>query len=228
MKKNIIKFYSTYKLYIFPAIVGLSGIFLIVFAIYPQTAKLISNQKKSEDLMSRYIILSDKVSALESYNQEDLAEKMKAVLNVFPREQDFADAFTVLPQLISGSGFIVTSISLENSSDDGSVNSFGMRMDLSGNMNFFQNLLNNLEYSPRLLKINSIDISSNPASGATSVSLGLQVLYASIPADAGTPDSPLPALSQKDEDLLGKLKQINIVLPKSALTSPRGKINPFE
>ena len=44
-KEDLIKFYTAYRAYIFPAGVALASIFLILFVIYPQTVKLFNNQK---------------------------------------------------------------------------------------------------------------------------------------------------------------------------------------
>ena len=226
---KILKFYQTYRLYIFPAVVAVSGVFLILFAIYPQTIKVINNQKNTEDLLLKTKLLESKVDALENYNEEDLVRELSLALAVFPSEKDFPNIFGILGKLVSGSGFSVNSIALESSASKlNSSNSFGIKMEVKGSKNYLAGLLNNLENSPRLLKINNIEISSNQVSQTVDIALGLEVLYAETPQNAGTIDSPLPQLTAKDREILMTLGQLKTVLPDESGVSPKGKVNPFE
>lgn len=228
-REDLIKFYNTYRLYIFPAVVAFSSIFLIIFAIYPQTIKLINNQKTAGQIMDKSRFLESKVSALESYNEEDLSHKLTIALSAFPPEKDFGNALGLIQQLVISSGFTITSISLGNSqSKIGNSDSFSVSLDVKGNKALLQNLLDNLESSPRLLKIGTIDISSSQIYESLDVNLHLEVLYSLPPQTAGESDSPIPELSQKDEEVLITLSRMNAAVPKPNLQSPRGKSNPFE
>ncbi|MBI2019152.1 type 4a pilus biogenesis protein PilO [Candidatus Daviesbacteria bacterium] len=228
MKKEIIKFYLEYKLYIFPAVVALSSLFLIIFAIYPQTAKLIDGQKSASQLAGKSEFLETKVQALESVDGEDLARKVRFVLNALPAEKDFANVLALLQQLTAESGFSVSSIALGNSGTKmGNSDSFDVRMEIRGSKVFLQGLLSNLENSPRLIRVKVIDISSANQQGAD-IALSLGVLYSGLPKDFGAADSPLPELTSADEGLIAALEKINTTTPTSFAQSPRGKANPFE
>src|SRR3989304_7777764 len=97
MKKEIlIKFYTTYRLYIFPAVVGLSSLFLIVFAIYPQVIALINNQKLFGELIDQSKFLEAKADTLESYDENDLARKVNLVIPAYPQDNDFGRILDVL------------------------------------------------------------------------------------------------------------------------------------
>ncbi|MDO8573987.1 MAG: type 4a pilus biogenesis protein PilO [Candidatus Daviesbacteria bacterium] len=229
MKKEIIKFYSDYKLYIFPAIVALSSLFLIIFAIYPQTVKLIEGQKTASDLINRSKFLDIKVVALESYDGTDLANKVGFVLNALPAEKDYGNILTLLSQLVSQSGFSIASINVGNSSGKvGNLDTFEVKLDIIGVQALLQTLLSNIESSPRLIRVKSIDVSSNQGKGNIAVSLALQVLYAALPQNFGAPDSPLPQLSQSDESLISTLEKSSAGTQITSGSSPRGKSNPFE
>ncbi|MDO8573527.1 MAG: hypothetical protein Q7R77_02125 [Candidatus Daviesbacteria bacterium] len=228
MKKEIIKFYSKYRLYIFPAIVSLSSLFLIVFAIYPQTMKLIAGQKSTEKLINRSKLLDIKVAALENLNDKDLSRKVELVLNALPPEKDFGNTFALLQQLVIQPGFSMTSITVSNSSAKvGNSDSFDVKLELKGPRILLSTILNNLDNSPRLIRVKSIDVSSNQGQQNVDVALALQVLYAALPQNYGMIDSPLPELSQNDEGLISTLESIKRTIPATA-ESPRGKSNPFE
>lgn len=227
MKKEINKFYSEYKLYIFPAVVTLSSLFLIIFAIYPQTVKLIENQKTATELINRSKFLDIKVTALEGYDEKDLERKVGLVLNTLPAEKDYGNVLTLLSQLVLQSGFSISSITIGNSAGKvGSAESLEVKMDITGPRVLLQTLLDNLDSSSRLVRVKSIDVSSSQ--GSISVSLAVQVLYAGSPKDYGTIDSSLPELNQNDEGLISTLERLNKPVLESDVESPRGKANPFE
>lgn len=235
MKKIDFKFYQTYKLYIFPAVVSLSSLFLIVFAIIPQTAKLLENQRSVGELSAKSKLLEAKVSALESYDENDLSSKVGFVLSSLPADKDFVNILGLLQNLTGMSGYSVTAISVAaTSGKPGKTSNYTVKLEVTGARALFQTLLYNLENSPRLIRVDNIDISSNQASGVLNAALTLQVLYAQLPQNLGTEDSPLPKIDPKDEELLTSLSQFSQAAGRaeatqsSMLSSPRGKSNPFE
>lgn len=226
----LIKFYAKYKMLLFPGVVGLSSLFLIFFVIYPQVVKLITNQKRQDDLVNKSLFLEQKVSALEGYNGEDLARKLEYTFSAFPQDKDFGNVIGLLQSLTGQSGFTINSLALENMPKQTSSElSYGIKMEVTGAKALVPNLLGNLEASPRLIKINTIEISSS-VSQASNVTLSIAILYAPIPQNLGSLDTPLPRLNQKDEDLISKLARIALPSQISDNTSfgPRGKSNPFE
>lgn len=230
-KENLIKFYSDHRSYIFPAVVALSSLFLIVFVIYPQAVKLINNQRAIGDLMNKSKFLETKVTALESYNEEDLSRKLKFALATLPADKDFGNILGLLQQLTVQSGFAIDSISFgSTASKSGNSDSFDVKLEIRGAKGSFQTLLNSLEDSRRLMRINSIDISSSQASQTLNVALVAEVLYSQLPQSFGGVDSPLPELSQKEEQLIVKLARFGetVSSPSATQSLPRGKSNPFE
>jgi|Napbiome12C3dose_1001474.scaffolds.fasta_scaffold00001_170 hypothetical protein len=230
-KEDLIKFYSKYNLYIFPAVVALSSLFIILFVIYPQVIKLIDNQGAIDQLLNKSRSLESKVSALESYDSSDLSQKLEFALATLPGEKDFGGVLGLLQKLTIESDFSISAISFGNTAGKiGSADSFEVKLDLKGSRMMLKDLLANLESSPRLVRIKSIDISSNQASLALDVSLAVEVLYSPLPKDFGGPDSPVPQLSQKDEELITRIMEGSGIIYSPAVlpVSPRGKSNPFE
>ncbi len=229
-KENLTKFYSNYRAQIFPVVVALASLFLIVFVIYPQTAKLISNQKTMDDLTNKSKFLETKVTALEGYDQEDLSRKVEYVMAAYPSDKDFGNVLSILQQLTAQSGFIINAISFNSSAAIGGVDSFEVKLEIRGVKIIFQTLLNNLENYPRLIKIKSMDISSNQTDQALGASLTIEVLFAPVPQNFGSADSPLPNLSQKDEELISTISKASTVVlsPENIQLIPRGKSNPFD
>lgn len=241
-KSDLVKLYQSHKLYLFPVTVALSSIFLIAFIIYPQTIKLIENQKASGDLISKSKLLETKVAALERFNEEDLSQKTQVALVSLPLEKDLGEIIGLLQQIGAQSGFSVASISVsvnnagspsggntDNTAKTADLNDYKILLSVQGPKVLLQSLLKNLESSPRLIKINNIDIASNSKSSEIiEVSLSLSVLYAPLPENLVKADSPLPDLTQNDEELISNLEMAEATVSSSNQLSPKGKANPFE
>lgn len=235
-KELVTKFYLNYRLYIFPAVVALSSLFLIVFAIYPQTVKLLDNRRLAEELINKSKFLETKVAALESYDEEDLSRKVGLVISSYPADKDFGNILGVLQQQARQFGFDIVSASLGSTAGKlENTESYEVKLEITGMRTLLSSFLNNLENSARLIRVKSIDVSSVSTS-ALGVTLSVEVLYAKTPQTFGSADSPLPTLSQKDEDMLTTLAATSGT-PVTSVTSatssvipasPRGKLNPFE
>lgn len=230
-KEDLTKFYQTYKLYIFPTVVAVSSLFLILFVVFPTMSKLISGQKTSQDLITKSNFLETKVLALESLDSEDLSRKVGFALSVLPAEKDFGDILGLLQSLAGQTGFSISSISLGASGSKlTNTESYEVKMEIKGTRVLLPALINNIENSPRLMKIKKIDVSSGQSSQVIGVSLVVDVLYSGLPQTFGTADAPLPQLSEQDEQFLANMAQVGgeTPAPSSTITAPRGKPNPFE
>lgn len=232
-KEDLGHFYSIHKAQIFPVIVALASLFLIIFVIYPQILKLINNQNALGDLNRRSEFLETKVVALERYSGEDLPSKLEIILGTLPTDKNFGDVLGLLQQLTTKFGFITNSISFGNNANKAAdVSNFSVKLVTKGSKVMFKTLLDNLESSPRLIRVSNIEVSSKQGSQVFDSSLALGVLYSQLPKDFGGIDSTLPELSQKDEELILKLEELKQTAltssTSSAVESPRGKANPFE
>lgn len=232
-KDEILKLYSKYKLYIFPAIVALSSLILISLVIYPQAVKLIGNQIREGDLINKFQFLSTKAAALESYDVADLSRKVSFALNIYPSDKDFGNAIGLLQQITSQNGFSITDLnfSLGTATMGTSGQSYALQVQITGPSSLFPRLLNSLENnSSRLMRVNTIETSSK-GNQLVSASLGLELFYSALPATYGSADTPLPEISQKDEEILASFPASGTIeAPSETVTTavPKGKLNPFE
>ncbi len=230
-KETAINFYNKYKLYIFPAVVAASSLFLTIFAIYPQTVKLISNQKIQGELEQKSKILEVKAQTLTSFDESDLARKVQYALFSYPQERDFGNVIGLLQSIGAQSGFAVAAINLEGGTGKTSgAGSYNVRMEISGSKNSLPTLLSRIESSVRLMKILSLEVSVKGNQVVDAV-VGVEVLFSPASASFGSLDSPLPQLSSDDEELLTRLATAVptvAVSPTEVVTTPRGKVNPFE
>lgn len=240
-KEEIIKFYLNYKLHIFSLVVALSSLILIALVIYPQASKLLSNQALTGDIYKKSNILEAKVAALESYDQEDLNLKLRNVLNSFPVDKDLVNSVGSLQNLAAESGFNINSMVIGLGSGKDGTQSYNIKLELLGPVTSLPIILSNIEGSPRLMRVSSIETTPGKDPQSATVSLQVDILYSSAPSGFGSTDSPLPELSDKDQEVLTRLARASgpIISQTSTPPSdqapvstqplgPRGKENPFE
>lgn len=230
-KEDLQKFYLTYRLYIFPAVVAFSSLLLIVLIIYPETVKLIVNQKAQAEIESKNKFLEVKAQTLTNFDSEDLNRKLNYALSAYPAEKDFIATIGVLQNIASQLGFSVVSINL-GSGVGKANNSYSLKMDVLGPTNFLPTLLTRIENAPRIMKISSVDSNAAKEDQAGTVAISIEALYSATPANGGTVDSPLPELSQKDEEIIARLARsgtaASVSQSPASPPGPRGKVNPFE
>lgn len=234
-KEELSKFYLKFRLYIFPSVVALSSLIMIVFIIYPQALKLIDSQKQQEDLITKSQFLEAKAAALENLDDSDLTKKVSYVLNAYPQEPDFVNVLGILQTDANQNGFGISALTVNSGASSGSSQKYTVKLDAIGSRNSLSRFITSIESSGRLIKVKSIEISPGRDTDSANVSLEVEVLYASIPSSlgGGSADSPLPVLSEKDEQLITTLAGFSTPLPAAVLTQSakpvsRGRANPFE
>lgn len=234
MKKEIFsKFYTKFRLYIFPSVVALSSLILIIFVIYPQLVKLIDNQKVQGDLLKKSKFLEAKASVLENLDEKDLETKLGYVLNAYPSEPDFVNVLAILQAISNQNGFTITTLSVNPGAGSSGIQKYTIKLDAVGGRSLLPRFITSIESSKRVMKLGSVEISPGRDAASVSVSLGVEVLYAQEPSSFGGVDSPLPEISQKDEALISTLASFNNSNPTipsqtAGSFSPRGKADPFQ
>lgn len=232
-KEGILNFYAKYKLFVFPATVALSCLILIALVILPQTMKLLENQKTGNDLIGKSKLLEVKAQTLETLDAEDLSKKVAYALNIYPPDKDFGNMLGVIQQVAGQTGFSIASFNVGGSRES-EVQNYRVSLQLIGPRPFISTLISSLENAPRLMKVDNIEISQAAGNQGVEVNLGLNILFSPLPQDFGTVDSPLPKLSQKEEELIATLakarEQSGVVSDagEAVSSTPKGKLNPFE
>lgn len=230
-KEAILKFYLNFRLYIFPAVVAVSCLILIIFVIYPQTVKLVQNQKVQGELKEKSEFLEAKATTLENLDEEDLSTKLGYVLTAFPTEHDFGNIVGLLQEIARDNGFTISTLSVQpGSQDSGSSQKYGVKLEAVGSEDLLPRFITSIESSVRIMKVDAIEVTPARAGGAASISLDVAVLYAQAPSSFGGPGSPLPEVSKEDETLIVTLSTFSIPgsLAQPISAQPRGKTNPFE
>lgn len=228
-KETILKFYLNFRIYIFPSVVAFSSLILIVFIIYPQMVKLIGNQRVYGDVIKKSEFLEAKTSALEELDEGDLKNKLGYALKAYPSDKDFGEILDLLQTTANQKGFSVATITIQPTNQTlGEGQSYLVRVEAVGPRNLLDGLIEKIESLARVMKVLSINITLAKDIDIADISLGVDVYFAPAPQTFGSVDSPLPKLTEEDENLIARLVSSQVSVPSSAVSSPRGKSNPFE
>lgn len=224
------KIYNTYKLYIFPMIVGVSCLVLIVFIIYPQLSGLLANFQTENQIKSKFVAMEVKAQTLETIDAQDLTNKLDLALNFYPQDYDFATVVGILQNVVGKYGFSIVSLNLSRSSQQSKSadSSFNVKLEIAGPKTSLGTLISAVENSPRVMKVNAIEISGIKLNENASVVLSIGVYFKPMPNTFGGVDSPLPALTDKEEAILATLAKVNPASTTQFTSVSRGKPNPFE
>jgi hypothetical protein len=238
-KQELLKLYQTYRIYIFPSGVAVASLILIALIIYPQTISLLTNQKAKTEISTQSQFLEAKAQELGSYNPQDLNQKVNYAVSSYPTSKDYISAISTLQNLIFQSGFTVSTLSLlgDNSKDaKASFLSYTVKVEILGPLPSLPTLLASIENAPRLMRVGTIEVTPGKDPKIASAAIAVEVLYSPAKGDLGSVDSPLPKLSDKEEQVIQKLANIvgtvkaqgSTQITTPAQLGPRGKANPFE
>lgn len=228
-KQQLFLMYQKYRLIIFPVTTAIAGVILIAFVIVPQLSKLMNNNAAYTDIQEKNSFLEVKAEELEVIDGEKLKQKLDVSLLALPSNKDLTDVIGILQNVVTQSGFGISTLQFGADTAISGQQAFKVKLEISGPKAIFSNLLTNIEGSYRPMKIDSIDITSSRDSEQVNGTLNINVFYAPIPNSLGGVETPLPKLSEKDEEVIASLSRVTSSTPAVATNLPaRGKTNPFE
>lgn len=221
--------YNKYRIIIFPALVVMVGILLIVLVIYPQSIKLLNNNKAYGGLVDQNKFLDVKAQELQSYDIQDLQKKVNISLTALPSDQDYAEVINILENLVDTAGFNLVSLSFGSGKQTENGRSlFSVRLEAIGPKSALNSLLTNIESSYRPMKVSSFDINSSGSGDTLNAIISIDIFFQPLPSSLGGVNSPVPKFTDKDEQLLNILARSTSAGLNTLILPARGKLNPFQ
>lgn len=244
-KEFFLKFYSKYRVIIYPFTVGLASLIIIILVIIPQIKGYFSSKENEGIVQKKIINLELKAEELEGISDEDLRRKVQSAVVAFPQDKDYTSVIGLLQRLSIESGVNLESVALVSGGDKNisGISNFTVKIEVNASSLGFDEFLKKIENSQSVLKIGglSVEKSSNEQASAA---LDIEVYYSPTPKTLGSVDSPLQKLTEEEEVLAEKLVANLAAAPVTLNTSetsgvsgqptqpinlvPRGKVNPFE
>lgn len=231
-KEQLSKIYLKYRFYIFPVIIVVTSLVLIVFVIYPQSMALVNGFGELQQKSNKLQVLKLKASDLEGLNEIELTQKINILLTALPSDKEYPSLIGVLKGLGSQLGITLSSIQIGQAvSTSNSGSSFIVNLEITAPQTLISRLATSIESSPRVMKVRSIDLSYNKSTNLVNGIFVLDVYFVPLPTTIGSAESPLPKLSEKDQQTIDNFTRSTPSLSQSSIpatVSARGKVNPFE
>lgn len=226
MIQAIENLFLKYRVFIYPLLVIASSVVIIMVLIIPQVKVLFMGQGRLSNSEERLSVLEVKAKELEDLDGNDLSQKLSFALAAMPTEKDYASLIGVFKGLTTASGMSLTSIHLAGGSEN--ENAFLVKAELIGAKTVLGRLLENIEKSPRVMKVQSVETTSSGSGDTIFVMITVKAYFESAPQTLGPIDSALPKLTDTDQVVLGTLVRSGSTVNTGPILLPSGKSNPFE
>jgi len=231
---------------------------LIPFAFLPLVRNVKDTNGQLKDQKMRLKRLSDKISVLNSLNEQDINSQLSQVETALPSNKSVAALVVGIQNLAAGTNLIVdgitlspgpvatasakpaqsttpvpstpTTVSPSTNTTLVSVADSSLTLDinLTGSISSFKEFLSRLERAKRLSFVDNINFTQN-SKGSYDVSISLITPFRSVPQLSGDiVSNPLPTLSSQNEETL---KIINEFVDYTNIQIPETSVgvqNPFK
>ncbi len=181
--------------------------------------------------------LIQKTQALEAIDENEIKNKVRLIEDIFPSLRPVLELINSLEILSKEENVPFEGIELKPGKIDEAVKtsgkqSFDISYELSGNLAKISSLINRLETTPPLMKIEKIDLKVDDRKESTlasllSAGLTVKVFYQAMPETIGSVDSVLPIITDEEVEILKKLANFHIP-PKIQPAAQTGKEDLFK
>lgn len=231
MKNQLITIWSKYQIYIWPLLGGGISIILLSVVIIPQLFKVIENNKKIKETKQKIELLDKKASDLKQINLADYKDKYSKLNIVLPAQVDVPSAISQIQSLAASSNTQIISFSVALPSSEAQVDNFSIKLEFKGSSGSIKNFIEQLKNAPRIMTINTIDMTTDKTGSVFDVTLDIHTYFQKQQTILSGVEDSISLLSDKDKEALlnidKSVKSIPIV-SEETISGPKGKSNPFE
>lgn len=220
MLRYLRRFLRIYQGFVVSGTILLFGAVALAFAVAPgirATRDLYGNLKEIEKEVQA---LSGKRTFLEALSEDDLRERVVTLLSAVPQEKSVPTIFSAVEGFANQSGVSIVDMSLTNpgslatgaatrqSAAEKKIGASTLPFSLtaSGTYDQIRAFVGEINKVRRLFDVTSFDLSIG-GMGTTQVRLSLTAFYQPLPTKVGMVEAPLVGLSQKEEEVFGKVSQ---------------------
>ncbi len=225
------EFFIKYKTAIIPIFSILISLLLIFLITVPQTIKYLEDLKKLSELKNQTDFFQNKAKTLSSISKSLYQTNLETTLIALPPDQDIPGTMFYISNILSKNGLTLQSMTFSNKPNISSnVSDYQIRIEVIGELTKIKNLVTDLKNSPRILKLNRIELISGSNAAEIHADMDLTTFFQPLPKTIGAVDQPVTALSDQEEQDLQKLntyKDQGLVLPNTPEGSGGSKPDPF-
>lgn len=222
-------FYTKYKIFIIPTVIGLICIGILGFVIFPQVLEYLKDMDQFTIAQNRIVSLNQKATELKTIDQATRQQQLKTALTILPTDRSVPQAMAALQTLVTKSNLVLKNTAYSAVSKSGET-SFSFTITVLGPLSSIRNFLNSLSEGPRIFKVESIALRFQPGGLLAEADIPLSVFYTPAPTTKISLDQPVSQISSKQEELIAKLTKAMAAAEVSSTSSavPLGKADPFQ
>lgn len=197
---------AKYQVIVWIIATTLTCISMTFFIIYPQTMEYLSLNQTISSNQSQIQLLTQKLDNLKKISLAEYKRSYTTLLQALPKERDLLPAIATIQNVVIENNLQILTVGFSSgSTSQANTDSFIINLELSGRLNDIKNFASQINQSPRLMKLNSIDISTDRKTGNYHSAIAIQVLYNPSPDASTEIDTPIDPLSQQDLNLINDL-----------------------
>jgi len=213
-----------------PALAILASVLIAFFVVWPRFNDVLGLQKSNKILRESALVLEQKATALESVDRSRLKTQLLAADQLIPSDKNIFNFIGQVEETRNSSGVAITNLSV------GSVGQFGtakpdasgkaaptpppapdagdpsivgasevqMKLSLTSDYRSFVQFLDGIYALPRVAIVRDIAFASVDSQITTTMTIN--ALWAPLPTELASVESPLLTLTKNQEDLLAKIE----------------------
>jgi|SRR3989344_4766074 len=220
-----------YKIIILPIISIAISLFLLIFIVFEQVSSSIKRQEEITDTKTKVSDLTQKNNDLEKIDDTSFKDYLTTSLIAIPEEKDIAGAIGQLLFILRSHNLNLDNIGFSNASPENGLESFQISLEIQGDMSDMKALINDFKSTPRIIKLNSIELTSTRNSQTAHADIMLTAYFSKLPVNIGSVDEVLKQPTAEELKLIATIKENIQKIPLSNTqdaTGSKGKADPFQ
>ncbi len=228
---------SKVQIYLFPLVVVILIVISTIAILKPKLDDLLKTRGNLTKQKKELAQLTQKVTVLEGYDQDELKDRVNKILRVLPKEKDAPLILVTMRSLANDYSLEISSLmidvgelateSAELKTKKETLPSLNIQLSVSGSLGDLYDFLEAIESTTPLMRIDHVSIDREGTTIESSIDLFTYHLAA--PQDIGKVSRQITPLSSEEEEIYQKLSRYQPAIVGTRLPYVgSGKENPFE
>lgn len=214
-----------YRKFAFPIISLIVSIVVLFAVVIPQSIELFNNQATLNDLQTQTDNLDSKIAALGTISTPEFESNLNTVTTALPISKDYIDSTSYIQDALDKSKVTLTGLSFSEVTPTGGIESYKVKVDLSGSLTTINQFLTLINRSPRTMRVARIELNSGSVN--FDVTVYVSAYYAPIQKQNLSLTQPVVALTNQElEQILQLEKNLKADSPRTS-TQQVGRLDPF-
>lgn len=222
--------YKKYELFVPPILCVVIVIALLVAVVVPNVLQYFETGKKITEAQDKVAFFKEKEALLKSVNKEDFTEGINRSLVILPTDKEAPTAIAQLYYILGLTNMTVENISFSDAGGATDGKSFKIALELKGSLSSLTNFILQLKEAPRIMRINTLEVSGAGGTGEILSSITIDAFYEPLPGSISSIDQPVNQPTKKELEALDSLATSSFpsIGAEEDYSGPKGKPNPFE